>query len=103
MSEFFFVVKTALFSALVLMVLQMKIGGSTLEQHSETWIYHSRVGGELQHVARGAVRAGHEGWDWVKVKTDGRLGSSDDHGTDHTAETNRERSSRSRSRHEDLD
>lgn len=69
MSELFFVIKTALFSVLVLLVLQMKLGGSTLEKHSEDWIYHSRAGSEMQSVARGAVKAGYEGWDWVKVQT----------------------------------
>ena len=69
MSELFFVIKTALFSVLVLLVLQMKFEGSTLEKHSEDWIYHSRAGHEMQSVARGAVKAGYEGWDWVKVKT----------------------------------
>ncbi len=87
MSEFFFVVKTALFSALVLMVLQMKIGGTTLEQHSESWIYHSRVGGEMQAVARGAVRAGHEGYDWIKLQV----------------ETSRERPSRNRPRADEIE
>ena len=106
MSEFFFVVKTVLFSALVLMVLQMKVGGSTLEQHSEAWIYHSRVGGEMQAVARGAVKAGYEGWDWVKLQTKGKFSAlSGDDSSDHSSarETNRERSLRNRSRTGDLD
>ena len=97
MSEFFFVVKTALFSALVLMVLQMKIGGTTLERHSEGWIYQSRVGGELQTVARGALRAGYEGFDWIKLQTKGKLS---DVGSD---ETNRERSSRNRPREDEVE
>lgn len=104
MSEFFFVVKTVLFSALVLMVLQMKVGGSTLEQHSEAWIYHSRVGGEMQSVARGAVKAGYEGWDWVKVQTQGKFGAlNSDDSSSSARETTRERSLRNRSRSNDLD
>ena len=69
MSELFFVIKTALFSVLVLLVLQMKFGGSTLEKRSEDWIYRSRAGSEMHSVARGAVKAGYEGWDWVKIQT----------------------------------
>lgn len=68
MSEFFMVVKTALFSVLVLMVLQMKWSGTTLEKHSEEWIYESRAGAQLQTVASGAVKAGREGWDWAVAK-----------------------------------
>ena len=93
MSEFFFVLKTILFSALVLMVLQMRVGGATLEQHSESWIYHSKVGGEMQAVARGAVRAGYEGVDWLRSQAREKP----------SAETSRERSLPSRSRSDDLD
>ena len=104
MSEFFFVVKTVLFSVLVLMVLQMKVGGATLEKQSEAWIYHSRVGGEMQAVARGAVRAGYEGWDWAKVQTQGKFGASNGEDSSASArETNRERSLRNRSHSKDLD
>ncbi len=91
MSEFFFVVKTALFSILLLMVLQMRVGNSTLERHSEHWIYQSRVGAEMQTVARGAVRAGQEGWAWIKFQIQDQTGSS------------QERSSRRRSQSDDLD
>lgn len=86
MSEFFFVVKTALFSALILMLLQMKVAGTTLEEHSKNWIYHSKVGDEMQSVARGAVRAGYDGWDWVQSKSHEKIGAT-----------------KSRSRNEDLD
>ncbi len=101
MSEFFFVVKTALFSALLLMVLQMKVGGSTLEQHSEHMIYESRMGTEMQTIARGAVKAGQEGWAWIKFQTEGKFGSQIEKSA--SRETHRERSLRSRSQSDDLD
>lgn len=69
MAEFMFVFKTALFSVLLLVLLQMKVGSATIEQHSESWIYGSRVGHELNSVAHGAVRAGHEAFSWVKSQT----------------------------------
>jgi hypothetical protein len=66
MSEFFTAIKTVLFSVLVLMVLQMKWQGETLEVHSEEWIYRSEAGAQLQTVARGAVKAAHGGWNWLQ-------------------------------------
>lgn len=101
MSEFFFVLKTVLFSVLVLLVLQMKIGGTTLERHSEEWIYHSRAGSEMQSVARGAIRAGHEGWDWVRLQADSRIGSRDE--VSNARKTKRERQTRARIGADDLD
>lgn len=102
MSEFWFVVKTALFSALVLVVLQLKVGGLTLEEHTERKIYRSRVGTEIQAVARGAVRAGQDGFSWVKFQAQDKIvpvlqKESSKH------ETNRERPFRSHPRNEDLD
>ncbi len=69
MSEFFFVFKTVLFSALVLMLLQLRLGETTLEQKAEGWIYQSRLGNEMQTVARGAIRAGREGFVWASDRT----------------------------------
>lgn len=66
MSELFTAIKTVMFSVLVLMVLQMKWQGATLEDHSEEWIYQSDAGAQLQTVAKGAVKAAHSGWYWVR-------------------------------------
>jgi hypothetical protein len=65
-SELFTAVKTVMFSILVLMVLQMRWQGETLEDHSEEWIYRSDAGAQLQTVAKGAVKAAHSGWEWVQ-------------------------------------
>jgi len=101
MSEFFFVVKTVLFSFLVLLGFQMKVGRATVEQHSERFIYESRVGNELQAVAQGAVRAGHNGWSWIQENVGGikiSTGSSSS-----SSEEKRERPSRKHSPVHDLD
>jgi hypothetical protein len=108
MSEFFFVVKTALFSALLLMILQMKVGGSTLEQQAEGWIYHSRAGVEMKSMARGAIRAGREGFNWAREQTHDVSASIHNATAEESAEPSarqkkQERSSRNRSRFDDLD
>jgi hypothetical protein len=68
MSEMFNAIKTVLFSVLVLMVLQMKWEGSTLETHSENWVYRSGAGEQIQNVASGLVKASKEGWSWLKAQ-----------------------------------
>ena len=116
MSEFFFVVKTVLFSALLLMLLQLKVGGSSLEHQAESWIYQSRAGAEVQAVARGAIKAGQVGYGWFREQTrdvsasihdatvDSSGGSSAKNVSEPSArETRRERSLRSHPRHDDLD
>jgi hypothetical protein len=65
-SELFTAIKTVMFSVLVLMVLQMRWQGETLEDHSEEWIYRSDAGAQLQTVAKGAVKAAHNCWYWVR-------------------------------------
>lgn len=101
MSEFFFVLKIALFSALVLLVLQFRVGGVTLEEHTERRIYRSRIGSEMRAVAHGAVNAGHDGWAWVKDQYDDKIGSQNSHSS--SREMHRERSLRNRSQSDDLD
>ena len=66
MSEMFTAIKTVLFSVLLLMLLQMKWEGETLEAHSKNWIYRSHAGEQLQHVASGLVKASREGWSWLQ-------------------------------------
>ena len=68
MSELFFVIKMVLFSALLLMALQFKVGRWTLEQRAENLIYRSQLAGEIQDIARGAVVVGQEGWTWISNK-----------------------------------
>lgn len=68
MSEIFTAIKTVLFSVLLLMVLQMRWQGATLEEHSENWIYRSDAGAQLQIVAKGAVKAANNGWRWIKTQ-----------------------------------
>jgi hypothetical protein len=102
MSEFFFVLKTALFSLVILFVLQFKVGGLSLEEHVENKIYRSRMGAEMKNVARGAVRAGHDGWSWMKFQArDKVVPVLQDDGS--KQEINRERSARNHSRNDDLD
>jgi hypothetical protein len=66
MSELFNAIKTVLFSVLVLMLLQVKWDGDTLESHSKDWVYRSQAGEQIQTVASGLVRASRESLQWIK-------------------------------------
>lgn len=66
MSELFNAIRTVLFSVLVLMLLQVKWDGDTLESHSKNWVYQSQAGEQIQTVASGLVKASRESWQWLK-------------------------------------
>lgn len=57
MSEFFFVLKCMLFTVLLVFVMQIKIGGTSLEDYSQWWLKKSSVSIYLQSVAAGGVLA----------------------------------------------
>ncbi len=55
MDEFKFVLKGLVFAFLVVMALQIKVGGETLEMKSSRWVHSSSVGSFLNQSAQGAV------------------------------------------------
>jgi hypothetical protein len=77
MSELFFVVKTFIFSVIVVFLMQIKIGQSTIEQRSMKWIQQSDVVESLQAVAEGAVLAARQGAKTVSDLANGKIGSSE--------------------------
>lgn len=54
MSEFFFVVKTLIVTVVVVLLMQMRVGTATLEQHSLAWLRQSSIVHTLRDVAEGA-------------------------------------------------
>lgn len=62
MGEFMFVVKTFIFTLILVVVMQIKVGGFTLEEHSLDWLHESSAVRELQEVAQGAIRASKSGY-----------------------------------------
>jgi hypothetical protein len=58
--DLFFVIKSFLFTIVVVVLLQIRIGSMTLENHALKWIHNSSVVENLQGVAAGAVKAAHE-------------------------------------------
>lgn len=55
MSELFFVIKTFLFTIVIVLMMQIKIGDSTIEQSSHSFIQKSAITGWLQEAAAGGI------------------------------------------------
>ena len=57
MSELIFALKTFLISALLISLMQVKIAGSTLENHTQLWLENSSVAHFIQGAATGGILA----------------------------------------------
>lgn len=58
MGDLIFVAKCFLLTLLVVVALQIRVGGRTLESQTVNWIHRSNIVHELQDVAEGAVKVG---------------------------------------------
>jgi hypothetical protein len=61
MGDLFFVIKTLAVTVALVVLMQIKVGTRTVEQHSLAWIHQSAFVEQLQEVAAGAVKAGRKG------------------------------------------
>lgn len=57
MSEFMFVVKCFVFTAIVVVMMQLKVGGVTVEAYSFHWLRKSNISLYIQSVAAGGAMA----------------------------------------------
>ncbi len=76
MSEMFFVIKVFLFSALMMALLQIRVGDHNIEQHSQNWLHSSSVVQVLNNVSLGASRAITNGYRYVRGEMGAQLGAS---------------------------
>lgn len=74
MSEVFFVFKTLLIAVLLIGAMQIKIGSSTVEQHSLKWMRQSSAILALRGVAESAAIVIETGYDWTKNFVDKQMG-----------------------------
>lgn len=56
MSELFGALKLLAFTLLLVMFMQMKVGGRTLEARAQLWIHTSNIGQTLNEVAAGGKK-----------------------------------------------
>ncbi len=57
MSELIFAIKTLLISALLVSLMQVKISGVSMENHTQSWLENSSVAHFIQGAATGGVLA----------------------------------------------
>ncbi len=57
MNELFFVLKCLVFTAVVVIFMQLKVGGTTIEGRTYRWLQRSGVSVYLQSVAAGGALA----------------------------------------------
>jgi hypothetical protein len=88
MGEFFFVLKTMVFTIALILCLQIKIGQTTIEQRSLTWMRQSIAIDALRGVADGAVSVAGEGYAWAKATYEKRAYGSE---TKHVRRTKSEK------------
>ena len=55
MGDLFFVLKMTIYTLVMIVLLQVKIGPTTLEQKLYEFTHHSQVAGTMQNVAQGAA------------------------------------------------
>lgn len=66
MGEIWLIVKSLVLSIAVVMLMQVRVGGETVEQQTLAWIHTSGAVEVLQDVAAGGIKAFHEGVEWVQ-------------------------------------
>lgn len=57
MSELIFTIKTLLISALLISLMQVKLAGTSLENHTQSWLQNSSVAHFVQGAATGGILA----------------------------------------------
>lgn len=62
MSEIFFIIKTFVFTVVLIFILQVKLGTRTIEEHSIDLFYSSSIGMEIQKVADVGVKCIQKTW-----------------------------------------
>lgn len=73
MSEIYFVVKSLIITIVLILCLQVRVAGDTIENHANNWVHSSSAGEYLTQVAEGASLAlkmdlrKPMNWSWVQA------------------------------------
>lgn len=62
MTELLFAVKMAVISFVIVVLMQIRIGDDTIEQHAYGWIQTAAPVLFLREIAEGGLMAAHDGW-----------------------------------------
>lgn len=73
-----FVVKSVAATAIIVMLMQVQVGGRTLESRAESWVATSVVTSQLRQVAGGAIKISQDLWKkghrWAGLDSGGSVG-----------------------------
>lgn len=76
MADLFFVIKTFLFTVALVVLMQIKVGNTTIEARAHTWIQEAGIHRSLGKVAFGAVTAMKDGAHYVRSWVAGDVDNS---------------------------
>ena len=62
MGDFIFVIKALVMAVVLIVFMQIKVGSTTLEEHSVSWIQRSSLVEGLRGVASGAITLGEKAY-----------------------------------------
>ena len=75
MSDMFFVIKVFLFTAVVVAIMQIKIGDRNIEQHSQNWLHSSSLVHTLNTVSNGANKLITDGYHYIGAQINSANGN----------------------------
>lgn len=67
-SEGFFMLKCLIGTVIIVMMMQIRVGEETLEEHANEMIHQSQVFMPLQNVADSVARMTSQAWKWCKTQ-----------------------------------
>lgn len=76
MSELFFFLKCFVMALVFIVLLQIRMGDSTLEDRAMSWVRQSSLVQPLQEVAQGGVTVIREGWKGLANKVGSKFNST---------------------------
>jgi hypothetical protein len=65
LSNLWFITKTALITMVIVIVMQLKVGGHTIEAHSMAWLHNSFIAQTIQSVAMAGALSIERGYQKV--------------------------------------
>lgn len=74
MSDLLFIIRMVIITVVVVLLMQIKIGPATIEQHSTEWLHTSSVVTSLQGVSEGAVKILTQTYKTIVTSLDTNIG-----------------------------
>lgn len=91
MGDVFFVLRALLITVVLVFFMQIRIGSSTIEQHSVAWLQNSILVDNLRAVANGTIKVVGEGYRYLGTAFSKDKGEAKDGESKHHADKEKER------------